>query len=91
MLLDLGVRDLLGDEVAMRGTELGTASCERHPGPAAGAFARAQSARQYLGQIREKIFKNYAAKSMDEVCEMLVKGSLYIERNPEMVPLARVR
>jgi hypothetical protein len=44
-----------------------------------------------LGQIREKIFKNYAAKSMDEVCEMLVKGSLYIERNPEMVPLARVR
>ena len=36
-------------------------------------------------EIREKIFKNYAAKSMDEVCEMLVKGSLYIERNPELV------
>jgi hypothetical protein len=27
----------------------------------------------------------YAAKSMDEVCEMLVEGSLYIERNPELV------
>jgi hypothetical protein len=36
-------------------------------------------------EIREKIFKNYAAKSKDEVCEMLVEGSLYIERNPEMV------
>jgi hypothetical protein len=24
-------------------------------------------------------------KSMDEVCDMLVEGSLYIERNPEMV------
>jgi hypothetical protein len=30
-------------------------------------------------------FKNYAAKSMDEVCEMLVEGSLDIERNPELV------
>lgn len=36
-------------------------------------------------EIREKIFKNRAAKSMDEVCEKLVKGSLYIERNPELV------
>jgi RNA-directed DNA polymerase len=36
-------------------------------------------------EIREKIFKNYAAKSIDEVCEMLVEGSLYIERNPELV------
>jgi hypothetical protein len=36
-------------------------------------------------EIREKIFKNYAAKSMDEVCKMLVEGSLYIERNPELV------
>jgi len=36
-------------------------------------------------EIREKIFKNYSAKSMDEVCEMLVDGSLYIERNPELV------
>ena len=36
-------------------------------------------------EIREKIFKNHAAKSMDEVCEKLVKGSLYIERNPELV------
>ena len=36
-------------------------------------------------EIREKIFKNYAAKSMDEVCEMLVEGSLYIGHNPELV------
>jgi hypothetical protein len=36
-------------------------------------------------EIREKIFKNYAAKSMDEVCDMLVEGSLYIERNPKLV------
>ena len=36
-------------------------------------------------EIQEKIFKNYAAKSMDEVCEMLVEGSLYIKRNPELV------
>jgi hypothetical protein len=38
-----------------------------------------------LGRDPEKIFKNYAAKSIDEVCEMLVEGSLYIERNPELV------
>ena len=36
-------------------------------------------------EIRENIFKNYAAKSMDEVCEMLVEGSIYSERNPELV------
>jgi hypothetical protein len=36
-------------------------------------------------KIREKIFKNCAAKSIDEVCDMLVDGSLYIERNPELV------
>jgi hypothetical protein len=36
-------------------------------------------------EIREKIFKNHAAKSMDEVCEKPVKGSLYIERNPKLV------
>jgi transposase len=36
-------------------------------------------------EIREKIFKNYAAKSMDEVCNMLVEGSLYIESNPKLV------
>jgi hypothetical protein len=28
-------------------------------------------------EIQEKIFKNYAAKFIDEVCEMLVEGSLY--------------
>jgi hypothetical protein len=36
-------------------------------------------------EIREKIFKNYAAKSMDEVCDKLVEAALYIERNPKMV------
>jgi hypothetical protein len=30
------------------------------------------------------IFKNYAAKSMDEVCDKLVEAALYIERNPKM-------
>ena len=36
-------------------------------------------------EIREKIFKNYAAKSMDEVCDKLVEAAFYIERNPKMV------
>jgi len=36
-------------------------------------------------EIREKIFKNYALKSMDEVCDKLVEAALYIERNPEIV------
>ena len=36
-------------------------------------------------EIREKVFKNYAAKSMDEVSSKLVKAALYIERNPNMV------
>jgi transposase len=36
-------------------------------------------------EIREKIFKNYALKSMDEVCDKLKEASLYIERNPELV------
>jgi len=36
-------------------------------------------------EIRENIFKNYAAKSMDEVCDKLVEAALYIERNPKMV------
>ena len=29
--------------------------------------------------------QNYAAKSIDEVCDMLVKAALYIESNPKMV------
>jgi DDE superfamily endonuclease len=33
------------------------------------------------GEIREKIFKNYALKSTDEVCHKLVEAALYIERN----------
>jgi transposase len=36
-------------------------------------------------EIREKIFKNYALKSMDDVCAKLVEAALYIERNPELV------
>jgi hypothetical protein len=35
--------------------------------------------------IREKIFKNYAFKSMDEVCDKLEEAVLYVERNPKMV------
>jgi transposase len=36
-------------------------------------------------EIREKIFKNYALQSMDEVCDKLVEAAAYIERNPELV------
>ena len=36
-------------------------------------------------EIREKIFKNYALKSMDKVCDKLEEAALYIERNPKMV------
>jgi transposase len=35
--------------------------------------------------IRENIFKNYAAKSMDEVCDKLEEAAIYIEHNPKMV------
>lgn len=36
-------------------------------------------------EIREKIFKNYALKSIDEVCQKLADAILYIERNPKVV------
>ena len=36
-------------------------------------------------EIREKIFKNYALKSMDAVCGKLKQAILYMERNPELV------
>ena len=36
-------------------------------------------------EIREKIFKNYALKSMDEVYDKLEEAALYLERNPELV------
>jgi DDE superfamily endonuclease len=36
-------------------------------------------------EIREKIFKNYALKSMDAVCQKLREAILYIERNPHVV------
>jgi putative transposase len=36
-------------------------------------------------EIREKIFKNYALKSMDAVYQKLKEAVLYIERNPGIV------
>ena len=36
-------------------------------------------------ELREKIFKNYALKSMDAVRAKLVQAILYIERNPKLV------
>ena len=36
-------------------------------------------------EIREKIFKNYALKSMDDVYAKLEDAALYIERNPSIV------
>ena len=36
-------------------------------------------------KIREKIFKNYALKSMDAVRAKLKQAILYIERNPKLV------
>jgi len=36
-------------------------------------------------EIREKIFKNHALKSMDEVYDKLEEAALYLERNPELV------
>jgi len=36
-------------------------------------------------EIREKLFKNYALKSMDKVCHKLMEAALYIERNPKIV------
>jgi len=36
-------------------------------------------------EIREKIFKNYALKSMDAVRARLRQAILYIERNPKLV------
>jgi transposase len=36
-------------------------------------------------EIREKIFKNYALKSIDDVYVELEEAALYIERNPSVV------
>jgi hypothetical protein len=36
-------------------------------------------------EIREKIFKNYALKSMDDVNAKLDEATFYIERNPTLV------
>jgi len=36
-------------------------------------------------EIREKIFKNYALKSIDDVYAKLEGAALYIERNPAIV------
>jgi hypothetical protein len=34
---------------------------------------------------REKVFKNYALKSMDEVYKKLEEATMYIERHPTFV------
>jgi hypothetical protein len=36
-------------------------------------------------EIREKIFKNYALKSIEAVHRKLEKAILYVEHNPELV------
>jgi hypothetical protein len=36
-------------------------------------------------EIREKIFKNYALKSMDKVYDKLQEAAPYLERNPKIV------
>ena len=36
-------------------------------------------------EIREKIFKNYALKSIDHVRQQLNEAILYVERNPDLV------
>ena len=36
-------------------------------------------------EIREKIFKNYALKSMNDVYDKLEEAALYVERNPTLV------
>jgi transposase len=36
-------------------------------------------------EIREKLFKNYALKSMDDVHVKLDEAALYLEQNPEIV------
>jgi hypothetical protein len=47
-------------------------------------FAGATSERNFWDEIRQKIFKNYALKSMDAVRAKL-KQAAYIERNPKLV------
>jgi transposase len=42
--------------------------------------------KQNIGEeMREKIFKNYALKSMEAVQKKMVEACLYIERNPKIV------
>ena len=41
-------------------------------------------------EIREKIFKNYALKSIDAVRAKLKQAILYIERNPKIVQIHHV-
>jgi len=48
-------------------------------------LARAQSKENLWDEIREKLFKNYALKSIDAVRRKLEQAILYIERNPETV------
>jgi hypothetical protein len=39
----------------------------------------------FWDEIREKLFKNYALKSMENVYAKLEQAALYIERNPATV------
>jgi hypothetical protein len=48
-------------------------------------LAGAQPAGKSLGELREKTFKNYALKSMDDVYDKLEEAALYLKRNPELV------
>jgi hypothetical protein len=52
---------------------------------AGGGRSRRTSAYRVAWQCREKIFKNYALKSIDAVCAKLKQAVLYIERNPKLV------
>jgi transposase len=41
-------------------------------------------------EIREKIFKNYALKSIDHVRQKLNEAILYVERNPDLAQLSQL-
>jgi hypothetical protein len=48
--------------------------------------ARNSTRRKILwNEIREKIFKNHALKSMEDVYAKLEDAALYLERNPALV------
>ena len=59
--------------------------CQHHARIPATVLTELNPQENIWDEIREKIFKNYALKSMDEVCDKLEEATLYIERNPKMV------